>query len=125
MFLCHPKASSRPPKLARAADMDDPAVVARGLVKRYGDVEAVRGIDFEVPRGTVFGFLGPNGAGKSSTMRMIYGLAPRTAGELRVLGMDVATRGRDVKRRLGVVPQESNLDADMTARENLSSYARF
>jgi lipooligosaccharide transport system ATP-binding protein len=105
--------------------MPEPAVLARGLVKRYGDVEAVRGIDLEVPRGTVFGFLGPNGAGKSSTMRMIYGLSPKTEGRLDVLGLDVATHGRAIKRRLGVVPQESNLDEDMTARENLRSYARF
>jgi lipooligosaccharide transport system ATP-binding protein len=103
----------------------EPAVVARQLVKRYGALEAVRGIDFDVPRGCVYGFLGPNGAGKTSTMRMLYGLSPKTAGRLDVLGMDVATRGREVKRRLGVVPQEANLDEDMTARENLVSYGRF
>ncbi|HWH09464.1 MAG TPA: ABC transporter ATP-binding protein [Candidatus Thermoplasmatota archaeon] len=102
-----------------------PAILARGLVKRYGDFEAVKGIDFEVPRGVVYGFLGPNGAGKSSTMRMLYGLSPRTAGTLEVLGMDVAAHGREVKRRMGVVPQASNLDEDMTARENLVSYGRF
>ena len=102
-----------------------PAILARGLVKRYGEFEAVKGIDFEVPRGVVYGFLGPNGAGKTSTMRMLYGLSPRTAGRLEVLGMDVATHGREVKRRMGVVPQASNLDEDMTARENLVSYGRF
>jgi len=101
------------------------AVVARGLVKSYGDVQAVRGIDFVVPRGSVFGFLGPNGAGKSSTMRMLYGLSPKTSGKLEVLGMDVSKRGREVKRRIGVVPQEANLDEDMTTRENLRSYGRF
>jgi lipooligosaccharide transport system ATP-binding protein len=108
----------------------DPAVRAVGLVKRYrmregGVVEAVKGVTFDVPRGTVFGFLGPNGAGKSSTMRMIYGLSPITEGRLEVLGLDVATRGREVKRRLGVVPQESNLDNDMTTRENLLVHGRF
>lgn len=102
-----------------------PAVLARGLVKRYGAVEAVRGIDFEVPRGRVFGFLGPNGAGKTTTMRMTYGLAPRTAGRLEVLGMDIEARGREVRTRLGVVPQESNLDLDMTTRENLLVFGRF
>ena len=107
------------------AHVVEPAVVARGLVKRYGAVEAVKGIDFDVPRGTVYGFLGPNGAGKSTTMRMIYGLSPRTAGRLDVLGMDIAEHGREVKRRLGVVPQESNLDADMTTRENLLVFGRF
>ncbi len=101
------------------------AVVARGLVKRYGNVEAVRGIDLDVPTGVTFGFLGPNGAGKSSTMRMLYGLSPATAGELRVLGLDVASRSRELKRRLGVVPQEANLDTDMTAFETLVSFARF
>jgi len=103
----------------------EPAIVARGLVKHYGDVEAVRGIDFEVPTGTVFGFLGPNGAGKSTTIRMIHGLAPRTAGRLDVLGMDIATHGRQIKRRIGVVPQENNLDNDMTTRENLLVFGRF
>ena len=101
------------------------AILARGLVKRYGELEAVKGIGFEVPYGTVFGFLGPNGAGKSTTIRMIHGLSPRTAGELLVLGLDVAKEGRAIKRRLGVVPQENNLDNDMTARENLLVFGRF
>ncbi|HEX2023056.1 MAG TPA: ABC transporter ATP-binding protein [Candidatus Thermoplasmatota archaeon] len=101
------------------------AVLAEGLTKRYGELEAVRGVDFRVPAGTVYGFLGPNGAGKSSTMRMIYGLSPRTGGRLEVLGLDIARHGREVKRRIGVVPQESNLDADMTARENLVVFGRF
>jgi lipooligosaccharide transport system ATP-binding protein len=109
----------------RLAHRVEAAVVARTLVKRYAALEAVRGIDFDVPAGSVFGFLGPNGAGKTSTMRMIYGLSPRTSGRLDVLGLDVATHGREVKRRIGVVPQEANLDADMTARENLTSYGRF
>ena len=110
---------------AALARIVPPAVLARDLVKRYGDFEAVKGISFEVPTGVVSGFLGPNGAGKSTTMRMIYGLSPRTAGRLEVLGLDVTTRGREVKRRIGVVPQEANLDADMTARENLLVYGRF
>jgi len=102
-----------------------PAVVARQLVKRYERVEAVRGVDFDVPRGTVHGFLGPNGAGKTTTMRMIYGLSPKTSGRLEILGMDIDERGRDIRARLGVVPQESNLDLDMTARENLLVFGRF
>ena len=101
------------------------AILARGLVKRYGELEAVKGIDFEVPVGSVFGFLGPNGAGKSSTIRMIHGLSPRTAGRLDVLGLDIATHGREIKKRIGVVPQENNLDMDMTARENLVVFGRF
>ena len=128
-MLWLPPWSSRPGEtLMRAARLSqrvDAAVVARGLVKRYGAFEAVKGIDFDVPHGTVYGFLGPNGAGKSSTMRMIYGLSPKSSGRLDVLGMDIGTRGRDIKRRIGVVPQESNLDADMTARENLLVFGRF
>ena len=103
----------------------DLAVKARGLVKRYATLEAVKGIDLDVPRGVVYGFLGPNGAGKTTTMRMIVGLSPKTSGTLEVLGMDVAREGRAIKARLGVVPQESNLDADMTARENLLVFGRF
>lgn len=99
--------------------------MARRLTKRYGTLEAVRGIDFEVPRGSVYGFLGPNGAGKTSTMRMIYGISPVSGGDLEVLGLPVATHGREVKRRIGVVPQESNLDSDMTVRENLLVHGRF
>ena len=94
-------------------------------MKRYGAFEAVKGIDFAVPAGTVFGFLGPNGAGKSSTMRMIYGLSPKTAGRLEVLGMDVDTQARAIKQRIGVVPQLNNLDEDMTALENLLTFGRF
>lgn len=102
-----------------------PAVLAEQLVKRYGQLEAVKGIDFDVPTGSVLGFLGPNGAGKTSTMRMLVGLSPRTSGRLDVLGRDITRHARDIKRRIGVVPQESNLDADMTARENLLVFGRF
>ena len=101
------------------------AVEARALVKRYAKLEAVKGIDFDVPAGQVFGFLGPNGAGKTTTMRMVVGLSPKTSGELRVLGLDVETQGRAIRKRIGVVPQEANLDADMTARENLVVFGRF
>jgi len=105
--------------------LTEAAVEARGLVKKYGDFEAVKGIDFVVPRGTTFGFLGPNGAGKTSTMRMIYGLAPVTAGSLRVLGKDIRRDAREIKRQVGVVPQEANLDYDMTCFDTVYSFARF
>jgi lipooligosaccharide transport system ATP-binding protein len=101
------------------------AVTARGLVKSYGDIKAVDGIDFEVGAGECFGFLGPNGAGKTTTMKMIYGLASVDGGELRVLGLDVQRRRREVKARLGVVPQEQNLDRELTVRENLTVQALF
>ena len=90
-----------------------PAVLARELAKSYGERVAVGGIDFQVPAGICFGFLGPNGAGKTTTMKMIYGLATVGDGELRVLGMDARTERRQIKARIGVVPQETNLDGDL------------
>ncbi len=100
-------------------------VFARGLTKRYGDFEAVRGIDVTVRRGEAFGFLGPNGAGKSSTMRMVAAVSPVTGGELRILGMDPATDGPVIRSRLGICPQEDTLDNEISVRENLSVYARY
>jgi lipooligosaccharide transport system ATP-binding protein len=110
-----------------AAAPDPPVAVvrARGLRKVYGDRVAVDGIDFDVVRGECLGFLGPNGAGKSTVMRMLYGFSPRTAGELSVLGMDVARHPRRIKAHLGVVPQENNLDPDNSVWENLLIYARY
>src|SRR5438034_6735816 len=103
----------------------DSAVIARGLIKRYGELEAVRGIDFEVSSQECFGFLGPNGAGKTTTMRMISCASPVTAGELTVLGLEPATSARDIKRRAGVLPQEYNLDEEVSVLENLVIYARY
>ena len=103
-----------------------PSVVeARGLRKNYDGIEAVRGVDFTVHRGECFGFLGPNGAGKTTTMRMIGCVSPMTSGELHVFGLDVAKSMREIKRRLGVVPQEANLDEALPVEENLTVYARF
>ncbi len=104
---------------------DTPLIHARGLTKRFGDFTAVDGIDFDVRAGEAFGFLGPNGAGKTSTMRMIACASPITAGELRVLQMDPRTHASQIKARLGVVPQQDNLDAEITVRENLLMYARY
>jgi len=102
-------------------------IEARGLTKHFGDLEAVAGIDFGVRRGECFGFLGPNGAGKSTTMRMIYRATPIGSGSLRILGLEAGEAGNDrnIKRRLGVVPQEDNLDQELTVRENLEVFARF
>ncbi|MCT2586833.1 ABC transporter ATP-binding protein [Actinophytocola gossypii] len=100
-------------------------VHARDLVKQFGDFAAVRGIDVEVRRGEAFGFLGPNGAGKSSTMRMVACVSPRTGGDLRVLGMDPERDGPRIRARLGVVPQQDNLDSELTVRQNLHVYGRF
>jgi lipooligosaccharide transport system ATP-binding protein len=104
----------------------EPALVsATGLVKRFGSFTAVDGIDVEVRRGEAFGFLGPNGAGKSSTMRMIACVSPRSAGDLRVLGMDPDTDGPRIRARIGVVPQADLLDAELTVRQNLQVYGRY
>jgi lipooligosaccharide transport system ATP-binding protein len=100
-------------------------VSARGLVKRFGDFTAVDGIDVEVMPGESFGFLGPNGAGKSSTMRMIGCVSPVTDGELRIFGLDPATHGREIRARIGVVPQQDQLDAELTVEENLVLYGRY
>jgi lipooligosaccharide transport system ATP-binding protein len=100
-------------------------VLGRGLVKRFGGFEAVRGVDIEVSGGEAFGFLGPNGAGKSSTMRMVACVSPRTGGELSVLGMDPQTDGPRIRARIGVVPQQDNLDLELTVRQNLHVYGRY
>ncbi|QWF77410.1 Daunorubicin/doxorubicin resistance ATP-binding protein DrrA [Amycolatopsis sp. CA-230715] len=108
------------------ADPGQAAMVrAEGLVKRFGEFEAVRGVDVTVRKGEAFGFLGPNGAGKSSTMRMIACVSPRTAGELRVLGLDPDTEGPKIRARLGVVPQQDNLDTELSVRQNLQVYGRY
>ena len=105
--------------------MSDSLVHARGLRKRFGALEAVRGIDIDVWAGEVFGFLGPNGAGKSSTMRMIGCVSPRSDGELQVLGMDPEVDGPRIRARLGVVPQQDNLDVELSVRDNLHIYGRY
>jgi lipooligosaccharide transport system ATP-binding protein len=104
---------------------DQVLVHARALTKRFGDFTAVDGVDFDVRVGEAFGFLGPNGAGKTSTMRMIACSSPVTDGDLSVIGMDPRRDAPEIKRRLGVVPQIDNLDAELTVRENLQMYARY
>ena len=103
----------------------DVMIRARDLRKRFGDFEAVRGIDLDVHRGEAFGFLGPNGAGKSSTMRMIASVSPVSSGELTVLGMDPAEHGSAIRARLGVCPQEDTLDNELNVRDNLFVYGRY
>jgi lipooligosaccharide transport system ATP-binding protein len=104
----------------------EPALVeGQKLTKRFGDFVAVDGIDFRVEPGEAFGFLGPNGAGKTSTMRMIACVSPITDGSLRVLGLDPATAGSEIRARLGAVPQEDTLDLELTVRENLLIYGRY
>src|SRR4051812_49811844 len=105
--------------------MSGPMVEARALTKRFGAFVAVDGIDFAIHPGEAFGFLGPNGAGKTSTMRMIGCVSPRTEGELDVLGLDPIHDGPSIRARLGVVPQEDNLDTELTVWDNLMIYGRY
>jgi len=102
-----------------------PLVEARSLTKKFGDLTAVDAIDFAVAPGESFGFLGPNGAGKTSAMRMIGAVSPVTEGYLRVLGMDPAVDGPEIRRRLGVVPQDDTLDTELSVAENLLIYGRY
>jgi lipooligosaccharide transport system ATP-binding protein len=101
------------------------AIVTRDLAKTYGTLEAVRGVSFEVAPGEVVGFLGPNGAGKTTTVRMISCFLPPTSGSAQVFGVDVRERPRDVKRMLGICPQEDNLDPDFDVIKNLLVYGRY
>ncbi|HEU4568768.1 MAG TPA: ABC transporter ATP-binding protein [Marmoricola sp.] len=98
---------------------------AAGLRKSFGEFEAVRGIDVDVAKGEYFGFLGPNGAGKSSTMRMVAAVSPVTGGTLRILGLDPATDGPEIRARIGVCPQEDTLDAELNVLDNLVIYGRY
>jgi lipooligosaccharide transport system ATP-binding protein len=100
-------------------------VHARGLVKRFGELVAVDGIDFDVQKGEAFGFLGPNGAGKSSTMRMIGCVSPPSGGTISILGLDPQRDGAEIRARLGVVPQQDTLDFELTVRENVIVYGRY
>ena len=102
-----------------------PAVSVRGLRKNYGDVEAIRGLDFEVHAGEVFGLLGPNGAGKTTTVEILEGLRPRTAGEVTVLGFDPQRQRDDLKDRIGVCLQATNLPDKITVREAIGLFAAF
>jgi len=100
-------------------------VEATQLVKRFNDLEAVKGVDFSVEQGESFGFLGPNGAGKTSTMRMISAVSQPTSGSLRILGLDPATHGPEIRGRLGVVPQEDTLELELSVRQNLEMFGRY
>ena len=103
----------------------EPAVEAKNLVKKFGDLAAVNDISFTVAPGETFGILGENGAGKSTTMRMISCRSPLTSGSLLVDGMNVATHEREIRAAIGIVPQENNLDPDLNVLKNLVIYARY
>ncbi len=100
-------------------------IIANGLIKDYNNTRAVDNIDFAIRKGECFGFLGPNGAGKTTVMRMLYCATIPTAGEIKVLGMDIRSNGSKIKSRIGVMPQDDNLDLELTVIKNLIVYARY
>jgi ABC-2 type transport system ATP-binding protein len=102
-----------------------PAIAVEKIVKRYGSFEAVKGIDFQVAEGEIFGLLGPNGAGKSTLIRMMTTLIPLTGGRAVIAGHDVAKEADTVRRMIGVIPQALTSDPDLTVEENLSIYAKL
>ncbi len=100
-------------------------IIVRNLKKSFGDVEAVRGISFEVRDGEITGLLGPNGAGKTTTLRMLYSLLPPDEGEIRIDGLDPTRDAMAIKRTLGVVPDSRGLYTRMSARENIAYYGKL
>jgi len=103
----------------------EPVVDIRGLTKRFGEREVLRGLDLQIPRGVCFGVLGPNGAGKTTALRALLGLTPLSGGSIQVFGQPMPEAGRAVRARCGVVPQADNLDPDFSVIENLRVYARY
>jgi lipooligosaccharide transport system ATP-binding protein len=102
-----------------------PVIEVEALEKRYGDVHAVRGISFSIAQGSCVGLLGPNGAGKTTTMRMLMALTRPTGGRLRLFGQAPGALGRTLRERVGLVPQEDNLDPDLSVQQNLEVYGRY
>jgi lipooligosaccharide transport system ATP-binding protein len=105
--------------------VSQPAIELRGVVKRFGPITAVDGLDLEVPEGICLGLLGPNGAGKSTTMRLLTGQAVADQGDLRVLGHQLPGESKEVRALMGVVPQLDNLDVDVSVEVNLAVFARL
>jgi ABC-2 type transport system ATP-binding protein len=102
-----------------------PAILVQGLMKSYGEVQAVKGIDFEIQPGEVFGLLGPNGAGKTTTVEILEGLRPRTGGQVTVLGFDPDGQRRQLKDRIGVCLQATNLPEKIRVHEAMQVFASF
>ena len=101
------------------------AIELSGVVKRFGPITAVNGLDLDVPEGICLGLLGPNGAGKSTTMRLLTGQAIADEGSLRVLNHELPRQSKEARALMGVVPQLDNLDIDVTVEDNLAVYARL
>ncbi|MCR4400075.1 MAG: ABC transporter ATP-binding protein, partial [Syntrophomonadaceae bacterium] len=111
--------------MTTSGEQGAPVIEARELTKRFGELTAVDRVSLEVREGECVGLLGPNGAGKTSFVRMVYGFSPVSGGTLRVFGLDVSSHARAIKARIGVVPQEDNLDPVLTVEENLRVYAGY
>src|SRR5579875_1910140 len=107
------------------AAMNPIAIEVRDLRKAYGEIEAVRGVSFEVARGEVFCLLGPNGAGKTSIVEILEGYRTRTAGDARVLGIDPATGSRELREQVGIVLQQCGVQNDLSVAELLEMYGRY
>ena len=103
----------------------DTIIEAHQLVKRFDEMEAVKGVDFSISRGESFGFLGPNGAGKTSTMRMISAVSQPSSGSITIFGLDPTAHGPEIRGRIGVVPQEDTLELELTVRQNLEMFGRY
>jgi len=117
--------AAAPPDHKIAFSVPEPAISISGLRMSYGENEAVRGIDLEVAPGEIFAFLGPNGAGKTTTVEILEGYRRRTAGEVKVLGVDPEHGGREWRDRIGIVLQSNSLDPYLTVRESLELYAGY
>src|SRR5262249_36849467 len=127
---CSPMAASSPSPSASVpasapTSAGAPAISLRGVVKRYGPITAVDGLDLQVPSGVCFGLLGPNGAGKSTTMRMLPAQTSADEGELSVLGYELPRESKQSGLEMGVVPQLDNLDVELTCRQVLAVFARL
>ncbi|MFW6641461.1 ABC transporter ATP-binding protein [Nocardiopsis algeriensis] len=116
------KPGLRPPAAESGGDPVAPALLLRGVVKRFGPFTAVDGLDLEVPRGVVLGLLGPNGAGKSTTMRMLTAQSVADEGEISILGHRIPEESKWARARMGVVPQHDNLDEELTVEQNLRMF---
>ncbi len=117
--------SAPAPTLPQSGKSLSSAIAVENIVKRYGDFEAVKGVNFQVAEGEIFGLLGPNGAGKSTLIRMMTTLIPVTSGRAIVGGHDVSKESDAVRRMIGVIPQALTSDPDLTVEENLSIYAKL
>jgi ABC-2 type transport system ATP-binding protein len=113
------------PEVYSGGDAPDPAISARGLLRKFGNFTAVNDVSFTVKRGEIFGFLGPNGSGKTTVIKMLTGLLPLSGGEASVEGMNVRTDAERVRERIGYMSQNFSLYPDLTVTENLTFYGRI